>query len=70
MLPAGVADFGQGLSVDAREVRLFVALREGVAAAAQAVLAGPPGPSEREAVAHALARVEAALRARLIALPD
>jgi putative hydrolase len=28
LLPAGVADFGQGLSVDAREVRLFVALRE------------------------------------------
>jgi putative hydrolase len=28
LLPAGVADFGQGLSVDAREVRLFVAMRE------------------------------------------
>jgi putative hydrolase len=28
LLPAGVADFGQGLSVDTREVRLFVALRE------------------------------------------
>jgi len=28
LLPAGVADFGQGLSVDAGEVRLFVALRE------------------------------------------
>ena len=28
LLPAGVAEFGQGLSVDIREVRLFVALRE------------------------------------------
>jgi putative hydrolase len=28
LLPAGVAEFGQGLSVDAREVRLYVALRE------------------------------------------
>jgi putative hydrolase len=28
LLPAGVAQFGQGLSVDAGEVRLFVALRE------------------------------------------
>ena len=28
LLPAGVAEFGQGLSVDAGEVRLFVALRE------------------------------------------
>jgi putative hydrolase len=28
LLPSGVADFGQGLSVDAGEVRLFVALRE------------------------------------------
>jgi putative hydrolase len=28
LLPAGVADFGQGLSVDAGEVRLFLALRE------------------------------------------
>ena len=28
LLPAGVAQFGQGLSVDAGEVRLFLALRE------------------------------------------
>jgi putative hydrolase len=28
LLPAGVAQFGQGLSVDAAEVRLFLALRE------------------------------------------
>ena len=28
LLPAGVAEFGQGLSVDADEVRLFLALRE------------------------------------------
>jgi len=28
LLPAGVAEFGQGLSVDAGEVRLYVALRE------------------------------------------
>ncbi|HZR50661.1 MAG TPA: zinc-dependent metalloprotease [Streptosporangiaceae bacterium] len=28
LLPAGVADFGQGLSVDASEVRLYLALRE------------------------------------------
>jgi putative hydrolase len=28
LLPAGVAEFGQGLSVDADEIRLFLALRE------------------------------------------
>jgi putative hydrolase len=28
LLPSGVAEFGQGLSVDASEVRLYVALRE------------------------------------------
>jgi hypothetical protein len=45
-------------------------LREGVAAAAQAALAGPLDASEREAVAHALARVEAILRARVAATPE
>jgi hypothetical protein len=43
-------------------------LRDGVASAAQAALAGPLGAPERDAVAHALARVEAALRARVAAL--
>ena len=28
LLPAGVADFGQGLSVSAEEIRIFLALRE------------------------------------------
>ncbi|HUA44343.1 MAG TPA: hypothetical protein VMA77_03900 [Solirubrobacteraceae bacterium] len=45
-------------------------LHEGVAAAAQAALTGPLGAAEREAVAHALARVEAALRARVAATPQ
>ena len=45
-------------------------LREGVAAAAQAALAGPLEASERQAVALALSRVEAALRARAAATPE
>ena len=45
-------------------------LREGVAAAAQAALAGPLEASERQAVAQALSRVEAALRARVAATPE
>jgi hypothetical protein len=45
-------------------------LRDGVAAAAQTAMAGPLAASERDAVAHALARLEAALRARVAALPD
>lgn len=45
-------------------------LHDGVAAAAQAALAGPLDGSQREAVAHALSRVEAALRARTAATPQ
>jgi hypothetical protein len=45
-------------------------LRDGVAAAAQSALAGPLDASEREAVAHALSRVEAILRARVAATPE
>jgi hypothetical protein len=42
-------------------------LRDGVAAAAQTALAGPISSAELEVVAHALARIEAALRARAVA---
>ena len=42
-------------------------LREGVAAAAQTALAGPVWGAELDVVAHALARIEAALRARAVA---
>ncbi len=41
--------------------------REAVGEAAQAALAGSLEPSQREAVAFALARIEAALRARAVA---
>jgi hypothetical protein len=44
-------------------------LRDGAAAAAQAALAGSLGSSERQATAFALGRIEAALRARSVALP-
>src|SRR5271165_93774 len=50
LLPAGVAEFGQGLSVDAGEVRLFLALRE---AAHQRLFAHVPWLS-----AHLLGAVE------------
>jgi hypothetical protein len=42
-------------------------LRDPVDHAAQAALAGPLGPDERETVEFALKRIEAALRARLVA---
>jgi hypothetical protein len=45
------------------------ALRPGVASAAEASLAGSLDATEREAISHALARVEATLRARVAALP-
>ena len=71
-LDAALAELSGDATAPALAARLeeLRGLREGVAAAAQAALAGPPGPSDREAVAHALARVEAALRARLVALGD
>lgn len=43
------------------------ALRDGVAAAAQTALAGPISSAELDVVTHALARIEAALRARAVA---
>jgi hypothetical protein len=46
------------------------ALHEGVVSAAQRALDGPPPPADREAVAFALGRLEAALRARAAALAD
>jgi hypothetical protein len=46
------------------------ALHGGVASAAQAALAGPLESPQRDAVAHALARLEAVLRARTAELPD
>ena len=45
-------------------------LRAGVVAAAQATLRASVAPAEREAAAHALDRLEAALRARAAALAD
>lgn len=42
-------------------------LRDGVASAAQTALAGSTSGEELEVVAHALARIEAALRARAVA---
>jgi hypothetical protein len=45
------------------------ALRPGVAAAAQSALTGPVRESEGAAIAFALGRIEAALRARAAALP-
>jgi hypothetical protein len=45
------------------------ALRDGVGTAADQALEGELGPAEREAVANALGRIEAALRARVAALP-
>jgi hypothetical protein len=44
-------------------------LRDGVATASRIALAGPVGPSEHDATAFALGRIEAALRARAAALP-
>ncbi len=41
--------------------------RDGVALAAQAALAGTLSPGQREAIAFALGRIEAALRARAVA---
>jgi hypothetical protein len=45
-------------------------LHAGVVSAAQRALVGPLAPTDREAVAFALARLEAALRARAAALAD
>jgi hypothetical protein len=46
------------------------AQRDAVANAAQAALAGPLASAERDAVSFTLGRLEAALRARLLAKPD
>ena len=54
----------------AERVEELRGLHAGVAAAAQAAPAGPLDGSEREAVSHALARLEAALRARVAATPQ
>jgi hypothetical protein len=45
-------------------------LHKGVVAAGQHALDGPPPPADRETVAFALGRLEAALRARAVALAD
>jgi hypothetical protein len=60
------------LSLDAKAEALIVRTRElrellpGVIAAAQTALSGPLSVEELEAVSHALARIEAALRARAV----
>jgi hypothetical protein len=71
-LDAALAELPAGPAAPALTDRLeeLRGLREGVAAAAESALAGPLDASARETVAHALARVEAALRARVAALPD
>jgi hypothetical protein len=51
----------------ARRLDELRGLRDGVAAAAQTALAGPISSAELDVVAHALARIEAALRARAVA---
>ena len=63
-----VADPAAPASVDRLEE--LRGLRDGVAAAARAALGPEPlGDSDREATRFALGRIEAALRARAMALP-
>jgi hypothetical protein len=62
------------LSLDSRAEQLAVRIHElrdllpGVIAAAQTALSGPLSEEELDAIAHALSRVEAALRARAVAV--
>jgi hypothetical protein len=71
-LDAALAELPSDPAGPALEDRVteLTGLREAAAAAANQALAGSPGPSEREATAHALARLEAALRARAVALAE
>jgi hypothetical protein len=65
-LDAALAELaGESLDVEARLAELR-SQREPVAAAAQAALAGPLSPDQREAVEFTVSRIEAALRARAV----
>jgi len=68
-LDAALAELPGEAAATALKERLdeLRAQRDGIAAAAQAALAGPLEEPHREAVAHSLARIEAALRARAVA---
>jgi hypothetical protein len=70
-LDAALAELAVDPAADALGPRLaeLQAQHEPVAGAAAAALAGPLGDGETEAVAFALARLEAALRARALAGP-
>lgn len=69
-LDAALAELPSDPAAPDLEARLaeLRALREGVARAAEAALAGSTGPAEQEATTFALGRIEAALRARAAAL--
>jgi hypothetical protein len=68
-LDAGIAELTADPHAAALADRLteLRGLRESTAGAAQAALSGPLGPEQTETVSLALARVEAALRARAAA---
>ncbi len=68
-LDAAMAELGEDSTAAALGERLaeLGELRDGVAAAADAALRGTPDPAAREALAFALGRIEAALRARVAA---
>jgi hypothetical protein len=68
-LDAAVAELQADPRAEALASRLadLRAQRDAVAAAAQTALAGPLADGELDAVAHALSRIEAALRARAVA---
>jgi hypothetical protein len=71
-LDAALAELPRDPAAPALRDRLaeLRALREGAAAAARAALAGSIATADRDAAAHALVRLEAALRARAAALAD
>jgi hypothetical protein len=68
-LDAAVAELQADATAESLAARLTELRdqRDAVAAAAQTALAGPVSNGELEAVAHALSRIEAALRARAVA---
>ena len=71
-LEAGIAELEDAASAGELQKRLgeLREQRDAVGAAANAALRGPLDDGAREAVAHALGRLEAALRARAMAALD
>jgi hypothetical protein len=71
-LDAAIVELATGAAASALadRVRELQGLHPGVAAAARSALEGSLGAAEREAIAFALGRIEAALRARSVALPE